>query len=122
MDHTADVHAIPMPSIPLHVYVVSALLVGSLLGSQLLGMWLIGFKKPVVVRAVSDPPTGRLKRRTSTRSSCGTSNPGVPIRSSIYFQSLAVFGSLESSTSSRRHIHWVELGSVYLQSRRPGVN
>ncbi|KAL2191484.1 hypothetical protein L209DRAFT_739530 [Thermothelomyces heterothallicus CBS 203.75] len=48
MDRTADVHAIPMPSIPFHVYVVSALLVCSLLGSQLLGMWLTGFKKPVV--------------------------------------------------------------------------
>ncbi|AEO56565.1 hypothetical protein MYCTH_2133403 [Thermothelomyces thermophilus ATCC 42464] len=99
MDHTADVHAIPMPSIPLHVYVVSALLVCSLLRSQLLGMWLTGFKKPLC--AINAHPFVLWYVE-----------PWVLIRSSICFQSLAVFGSLESSTSSRRHIHWVELGSV----------
>jgi len=45
----ADGHEIPMPDIPIYVYVVSGVLVCSLLGTQLLGIWLTGFKKPVAL-------------------------------------------------------------------------
>jgi hypothetical protein len=46
-----DGHEIPMPDIPVYVYVVSGLLVASILGTQLLGIWLTGFKKPVPLRS-----------------------------------------------------------------------
>ncbi|KAK4040019.1 hypothetical protein C8A01DRAFT_35986 [Parachaetomium inaequale] len=55
-----DTHDIPMPDIPVYVYVVSGLLVGSLVGTQLLGMWLTGFRKPVPVRGAFDPLTGKV--------------------------------------------------------------
>ncbi|KAK3900604.1 hypothetical protein C8A05DRAFT_35739 [Staphylotrichum tortipilum] len=46
-----DAHEIPMPDIPIYVYIVSGLLIGSLLGTQLLGMWLTGFRRPVPIPA-----------------------------------------------------------------------
>lgn len=45
----ADDHEIPMPDIPIYVYVVSGVLVCSLLGTQLLGIWLTGFRKPAAL-------------------------------------------------------------------------
>lgn len=45
----ADDHEIPMPDIPIYVYVVSGVLVCSLLGTQMLGIWLTGFRKPVAL-------------------------------------------------------------------------
>ncbi|KAH6850600.1 hypothetical protein B0I37DRAFT_444599 [Chaetomium sp. MPI-CAGE-AT-0009] len=57
-----DGHEIPMPDLPVYFYIISGLMIGTLVGTQLLGVWLTGFKKPVVVRGLFDPDTGRMRR------------------------------------------------------------
>ncbi|KAK4177610.1 hypothetical protein QBC36DRAFT_127299 [Triangularia setosa] len=43
---------IPIPDIPIHVYVVIGCVASLLAGSQLIGFWLIGFKKPTPTEPV----------------------------------------------------------------------
>ncbi|KAK4164942.1 hypothetical protein QBC43DRAFT_334128 [Cladorrhinum sp. PSN259] len=65
----SDTEEIPIPDIPIHVYVIIAFVVLSLLLSQMLGFWLTGFKRPKPVEDGDDPvynpqaKTGKSKRR-----------------------------------------------------------
>ncbi|KAK0665537.1 hypothetical protein QBC41DRAFT_12774 [Cercophora samala] len=70
---------IPVPNIPIHVYVIVGCVAVSLVSSQLLGLWLTGFKKPTPTGPVYiRPRTLHDKPSSSTLASVGDVAIRVP--------------------------------------------